>query len=112
MARFFRWDAHAARQGSNLTLYTDVGPVDLLAHVPGLRRYPVGRAAATSVLLYGHPLAIPDLPWLIRAQQAAGRPKHLAVLPELETFLRLRAVDSRREGPDGSSPRGHNALDG
>jgi len=96
LARIFRWDARAVRQGSNLTLLTDLGPVDLLAHVPGIGGYPEVRAAATLVPLFGRSLAILDLPGLLRTKQAAGRPKDPAVLPELEALIRLRAIDARQ----------------
>ena len=96
LVRIFRWDARAVRQGSNLTLTTDLGPIDILSHVPGIGGYAEVRAAATLVQFFGRPLAILDLPGLLRAKQAAGRPKDLAVLPELEALIRLRAIDARQ----------------
>jgi len=96
----FRFDARTLRQGSNLTLMTDAGPLDLLAHVPGLGGYNEVLAAATSLELYGVAIAVLDIAGLAQAKRAAGRAKDLAVLPELEALLNMRA---RQDAPDEAS---------
>ena len=59
------------------------------------------RAAATMILLYGQPIALLDLPGLLRPRCAAGRPKDLRVLDELEAMQHLRDL-AREEQRDDS----------
>jgi len=89
----FRFDAATIAQGVNFTLSTDEGPVDLLGDVKGVGDYP--RVAAESEVqdVSGRSLSLLKLEWLIRAKRAAGRPKDLLVLPELEALLEMRRTD-------------------
>jgi hypothetical protein len=86
----FIWDERTLSNGTVFTLETDVGGIDLLAEVAGVgaffevkQRSVIGRA-------FGLELAVLDLPGLIAAKRAAGRPKDLAALPELESLLETR----------------------
>jgi hypothetical protein len=36
--------------------------------------------------IFGHPVQVLDLPWLIRVKRAAGRPKDLEIIAELEAL--------------------------
>ncbi len=90
LAKAFRFDERTLRQGSNLTLITEAGPLDLLAHVTGLGGYQEVRASATILELFGVTIAVLDLEGLVQAKRAAGRPKDLLVLPELEALIQLR----------------------
>ena len=45
---------------------------------------------ATKVLVYGFEFLVLDLPGLIISKRAAGRPKDLFLLPQIEAALRLR----------------------
>jgi len=65
----FVWDDRTLHGGTVFTLDTDLGRIDLLAEVAGLEVWTL------------------DLPSLIRAKRAAGRPKDLLALPELESLL-------------------------
>ncbi|HEY8284766.1 MAG TPA: hypothetical protein VIJ28_10315 [Chloroflexota bacterium] len=94
LARLFRFDARTMRAGQNLTLLTDAGPLDLLAHVSGLGSYADVRPWADSVLLYGMPVAILGLSGLRKAKQAAGREKDLRVLPEIDALIQLQVLDT------------------
>ncbi len=53
------------------------------------------------ILLYGQPIALLDLPGLLRAKRAAGRPKDLRVPDELEAMQHLRDL-AREEQRDDS----------
>jgi len=41
---------------------------------------------STPVKVFGHEMRIPDLPWLVRVKRAAGRPKDLETIAELEAL--------------------------
>ena len=82
----FVWDEATIRNGSMLTLKTDAGDIDLLAEVSGLESFDEVKAKSILVDAFGKQIAILDLPSLIRSKRAAGRPKDLLVLPELESL--------------------------
>lgn len=69
------------------TLTTDLGIVYLLAEVSRIGGYADARAASVVVDAFGRQLCALDLQSLIRAKKAAGRPKDLLILPELEGLL-------------------------
>jgi len=73
-----------------LTLTTDEGALDLLDIVSGVGDFKAVRRESISVD-GGHVqfLAL-DLPGLVKAKKAAGRPKDLDQLPELEALIELR----------------------
>jgi hypothetical protein len=83
----FLWDAATLRNGSLLTLVTDLGHIDLLGDVLGLGDYEAVKARSIVVDAYGRLISILDLGALIKAKRAAGRNKDLLVLPELESLL-------------------------
>jgi hypothetical protein len=99
LVRMFRFDVRTLRDGPNLTLMTDAGPLDLLAHVAGLGGFNEVRAAATDLNLFNIIIPVLDLDGLIRAKRAAGRAKDLAVLPELEALLHMRRLEDRTDEP-------------
>ncbi len=82
----FIWDAKTLRHGLNFTLETDRGNVDLLGEVAGLGTYEQVQAGALQIELFGVTCAVLSLDKLIAAKRAAGRPKDLLVLPELEAL--------------------------
>lgn len=45
---------------------------------------------AIVITIFGRETHLLDLPWLIQVKRAAGRPKDLEVIAELETLLELR----------------------
>ena len=90
----FVWDEQTLRQGTNFTLTTDLGNIDLLGEVKGLGAYEEVRAASIVMHLFGLPCQVLSLDALITTKRAAGRPKDLLALPELEA---LREITEERE---------------
>lgn len=91
----FLWDAATLANGTIFTLTTDLGTIDLLAEVPGVGSFPEVLAVSVEVDAFDRRLRTLDLPSLIRAKKAAGRPKDLLVLPELEALLEAGGEDEK-----------------
>ena len=90
----FVWDHRTLSNASILTLHTDLGELDLLTEVPGLGAYDQLVARSEVVKAFGRRIMTLDLPSLIQARRAAGRPKDLAGLPELESLLEAQNPDT------------------
>jgi hypothetical protein len=86
----FRFDAETLARGLNFTLSTDLGPLDLLGEVAGLGTFDQVNSHAEPVQLFGLTCLVLSLRGLIQSKRAAGRPRDLAALPELEALLELR----------------------
>lgn len=82
----FRWDEATIERGLNFTLTTQLGDLDLLGEITGGGGYPSLLPHTISIELFGLPTRCLDLEWLIRVKRAAGRPKDLEVLAELEAI--------------------------
>ena len=67
-----------------------MGGLDLLAEVAGVGSYDDVKASSVEVEAAALRFRILDLPALIRAKRAAGRPRDLAAIPELEALLEAR----------------------
>lgn len=80
----FEWSSATIRRGLNFTLVTTAGDIDLFGEVPGVGGYDDALAGSIEIELFGHALRCLDLPTLLRAKRAAGRPKDLEVIAELE----------------------------
>lgn len=89
----FRFDVPTVTRGLNFTLTTDLGAIDLLGEVAGLGMYAEVVATSTTIEMFGRECRVLSLDGLIKAKRAAGRPKDLAALPELEA---LREVEAGR----------------
>lgn len=83
----FVWDATTLANGTIFTLSTDLGIIDLLAEVPGIGAYPEAFVASIEVNVFDRPVRALNLSALVQAKRAAGRPKDLLLLPELEGLL-------------------------
>ncbi|MEK7830840.1 MAG: hypothetical protein AAB401_07130 [Acidobacteriota bacterium] len=83
----FILDAQTLKQGLNFTFETDIGPLDLLGEVAGVGTYLDAIKQSLTGQLLGYDLRLLSLHHLIAAKRAAGRPKDLLVLPELEAIL-------------------------
>jgi hypothetical protein len=83
----FRFDAETIRRGLNFTLTTDIGDVDFLGEMIGGGSYEQVEPNTAWLSVFGRPVRVLDLPALIRAKRAAGRPKDLELLAELEALL-------------------------
>ncbi|MDX2269788.1 MAG: hypothetical protein NW208_16930 [Bryobacter sp.] len=83
----FLWDQATLANSTILTLSTELGMLDLIAEVPGVGTYEEAIAGCVELELFGHLVLTLDLPTLIVAKKATGRPKDLLALPELESLL-------------------------
>lgn len=82
----FLWEETTLQQGLNLTLTTSVGNIDLLGEITGGGRY-YDLLPHTSVLaMFGFPCRTLSVEKLIEVKRAAGRPKDLEVVAELEAI--------------------------
>lgn len=86
----FKWDAETIHKGSNFTLDTDEGQIDLLGHITGTGGYEEIARGAETFQLYGHDVLVMSLEDLARAKKATGRAKDKFHLIEIEATLRLR----------------------
>jgi hypothetical protein len=86
----FRFDTPTVERGLNFTLVTSLGDIDLLGEVSGVGAYEAVLPHATTLAVFGHQVLVIDLPWLIRTKRAAGRPKDLEAIAELEALLAER----------------------
>lgn len=86
----FQLDAATLRNGLNFTLATDLGPLDLLGEVAGAGSFDELRAGSETLALYGQTLRVVSLHQLIRIKRAAGRPRDLQAIAELEALREER----------------------
>lgn len=86
----FAWSAETLRRGLNFTLTTTIGDLDLLGEITGGGQFADLVPHTIELELFGHPCLCLDLPWLIRVKRAAGRPKDLEAIAELEALLEER----------------------
>jgi hypothetical protein len=93
----FILDAETLKRGLNFTFVTDVGDLDLLGEVRGVGTYQDVRANSLTVELFGHRFAVIDIGKLIMAKRAAGRPKDLIALPELEAIQEAQAIKKPKQ---------------
>jgi len=91
----FLLDAQPLRSGLNFTLQTDLGDLDLLGEVSGLGQYSAVVSFSEEVEIFGMRCRALTLEGLIKAKQAAGRPKDLRILPELEALLEIRKAQKK-----------------
>jgi hypothetical protein len=87
----FRFDVETIRRGLNFTLSTDAGPVDVLGEITGVGGYDAVFAVSEDVNLFGENYRCIDIDALIFAKRAAGRPKDLEAVAELEMIREERA---------------------
>jgi len=82
----FTLDRSALARGLNFTLVTSLGDIDLLGEIPGGGTYEDLAAGAIELDIFGTRCLCLSLSQLIRAKRAAGRPKDLEALAELEAI--------------------------
>jgi hypothetical protein len=83
----FVFDERTLRNGLNFTLTTTVGDLDLLGEVVGGGGYRELLAHSVEIEAFDVRFKCIDLPTLIRLKRAAGRPKDLESLAELQMLL-------------------------
>ena len=89
----FVWDEKTLLNGTVFTLKTDLGNIDLLAEVAGIGSFEEVKAQSVMVQVFNRTFPTLDLPALIAAKKAAGRPKDLEALHELESLLEAQEPD-------------------
>jgi predicted nucleotidyltransferase len=82
----FEWSAETLRRGLNFTLTTMTGDIDLLGEIVGGGTYEDLLPHTMTIRVFGRDIRILDLESLIRVKRAAGRPKDLEVIAELEAL--------------------------
>lgn len=83
----FRWGGETLRRGLNFTLTTDLGAIDLLGEITGGGGYEDLLPHSRLVSAFGIEFRCLGLPHLIQVKRAAGRPKDLEAISELEALL-------------------------
>ncbi|MEO5804215.1 MAG: hypothetical protein ABIR24_11865 [Verrucomicrobiota bacterium] len=83
----FKWDERTIRNGLNFTLTTAFGDLDLLGEVAGGGTYADLLPHTQEVSGFGVRFQLINLEKLIVLKRAAGRPKDLAVIAELQQIL-------------------------
>lgn len=86
----FILDEETLRRGLNFTFDTDAGKLDLLGEVLGVGGYNDCIEHADEAEIFGSRHRVLSLEKLIAAKRAAGRPKDLLALVELEAILEHR----------------------
>lgn len=89
----FVTDERTLAQVELLTLDTDLGKLDLMTHPAGAPSYARLRSGAEIYDVGGFVVRVASVADLIAMKNAAGRPKDLADVAELETIERLRLSD-------------------
>jgi len=82
----FKWDKTTLLRGINFTLISSLGDIDLLGEIPGGGTYEELLPGAMELSVFGMRCRCLSLAQLIRAKRAAGRPRDLEVLAELESI--------------------------
>lgn len=83
----FSADARSLRTMGIINLLTRFGRLDILWEPPGSSGYDDLRADAVELEVLGHEVAVASIDGLIRMKGAAGRPKDLETIADLE-FIR------------------------
>jgi hypothetical protein len=86
----FIMDDRTLRGAPVLTLATTEGDIDVMDRVAGVGDYEGVRKHSERITALGVSFRVLDLPSLIKAKRAAGRPRDFDHLPELEALLELR----------------------
>jgi predicted nucleotidyltransferase len=83
----FVWDVMTLSGGLNFTLETSAGAIDLLGEIAGGGTYDSLSDACKTITLFGIECKCVTLSKLIELKRAAGRPKDLEAIAELEFLL-------------------------
>jgi predicted nucleotidyltransferase len=86
----FIMDGRTLRGAPILTVTTLEGDIDVMDRIAGVGDYPAVRRNSEKISALGVSFRVLDLPSLIKAKRAAGRPRDHEHLPELEALLALR----------------------
>ncbi len=86
----FAFDRETIARGLNFTLTTVAGDIDVLGEVAGGGTYEALLSRSRPIQVFGHEYLFVDLEALIVLKRAAGRPKDLERIAELEALLEER----------------------
>ena len=92
----FLWDARTILNGSNFSLETSIGDVNILGTVTGIGTYEAVRALAAPYAIGARQVPMLTVEGLIASKRAAGRVKDQLALPELEV---MRGLERLAEEP-------------
>jgi predicted nucleotidyltransferase len=90
----FRFDLETVRRGLNFTLTTNAGSLDVLGEITGVGDYGAVLAVSEDVSLYGAIYRCINIDALIVSKRAAGRPKDLEAVAELELIREEKSNSS------------------
>lgn len=82
----FVWDDQTVFASTSMTLETDIGRIDLLAEPSGSPGYELLKGRAQTLELQGFNVRVASIEDLISMKLAAGRPKDLAHVEQLESL--------------------------
>ena len=83
----FRWDSATISRGLNFTLTTELGDLDVLGEIAGGGGYEALLPHSPELSVFGTVFRCLNLEKLIHVKRAAGRPKDLEAIAELEAIL-------------------------
>ncbi len=83
----FKLDQATMQRGLNFTLTTSLGDIDLLGEIAGGGNYENLVTNSVSLKLFGTECRCINLEQLIHSKRAAGRPKDIESIAELESLL-------------------------
>jgi len=86
----FRWDEETIKAGLNFTLTTRAGDLDLLGEITGAGSYEALLPFSEELEVFGVRCRFVTLEGLIQLKRAAGRPKDLEIIAELQALLEER----------------------
>jgi hypothetical protein len=86
----FRWDERTVAAGLNVTLTTARGDLDVLGEVTGGGTYETLLPFTQEVTAFGITCRVVTLERLLQLKRAAGRPKDLEAIAELQALLEER----------------------
>lgn len=89
----FEWSVETLTRGLNFTLITKAGALDLLGEIVGGGGYNELKAHTINIEVAGVKCSCISLERLIEVKRAAGRPKDLEAIAELEQILEARRDD-------------------
>jgi predicted nucleotidyltransferase len=87
----FIWDEATLRNSTNLTLTTTLGDLDFLAEVTGGGSYQNLLPLSEEFFIFDKACRVVNLETLINLKRAAGRPKDLEAIAELNKMLKKQS---------------------
>ena len=93
----FRWDVPTVERGLNFTLVTQLGDLDVLGEIVGGGGYDALLPSTSVINAFDVQCRCLNLDRLIEVKRAAGRPKDLEALAELEAIQEERSGRERAD---------------